>query len=118
MSEKSIEIDSSPPSLPGGDEELDVYTRYAVSLDDFGAKYNDAVQTICLCKQGHVAWLRGKAMLLAKDSGKVKLNWEEIFEAHPNLQEQSVVHALPELATHQARMYVVAPMPKVKYFYR
>jgi len=45
-------------------------------------------------------------------------NWEDIFEAHPNLQEQSVVHALPELATHQARMYVVAPMPKVKYFYR
>ncbi len=92
MSEKSIEIDSSPPSLPAGDEELDVYTGYGVSLDVFDAGHNDAVQTVCLRKQSHVAWLRGKAMLLAKESSKVKLNWEEIFEAFGVKRSTGFVH--------------------------
>jgi len=92
MSEKSIEIDSPPPSLPAGDEELDVYTKYGKSLDAFHAGHNDAVQTIVLRKQGHVAWLRGKAMLLAKESSKVNLNWEEIFEAFGVKRSTGFVH--------------------------
>lgn len=92
MSEKSIEIDSSPPPLPASDEELDVYTGYGESLDDFGAKHNDVVQTICLRKQSHVAWLRGKAMLLAKASSKVNLRWEEIFEAFSVKRSTGFVH--------------------------
>ncbi len=92
MSEKSIEIDSPPPSLPAGDQELDVYVKYGASLDAFHAAHNDAVQTICLRKQSHVAWLRGKAMLLAKESSKVKLNWEEIFEAFGVKRSTGFVH--------------------------
>lgn len=90
--DKSIDVDSSPPPLPAGDEELDVYTGYGASLDAFDAAHNDAVQTIKLRKQGHVAWLRGKAMLLAKESSKVKLNWEEIFEAFDVKRSTGFVH--------------------------
>ena len=92
MIKKSIEIDSSPPSLPAGDQELDVYVKYGASLDAFHAAHNDAVQTICLRKQSHVAWLRGKAMLLAKESSKVKLNWEEIFKAFGVKRSTGFVH--------------------------
>lgn len=45
-------------------------------------------------------------------------NWEEVFEADTILKGKSVVNSFPELTTHQARMYVVAPVPKVPYFYR
>ena len=45
-------------------------------------------------------------------------NWEKAFEAHPILKDKSVVNSFPEFTSHQARMYVVAPIPKVKYFYR
>ena len=92
MSDKSIEIDSSPPPLPAGDDELEVYTEYGAALDMFHAEHNDVVQTLCLRKQGHVAWLRGKAMLLAKESSKVKLNWEEIFEAFGVKRSTGFVH--------------------------
>lgn len=44
--------------------------------------------------------------------------WEKAFEAHPILKGKSVGNSFPELTVHQARMYVVAPIPKVKYFYR
>lgn len=45
-------------------------------------------------------------------------DWEEVFEADPILKGKIVVNSFPELTTHQARMYVVAPIPKVPYFYR
>lgn len=92
MIEKSIAIDSCPPPLPAANKELDVYTKYGASLDAFRAAHNDAVQTVCLRKQGHVAWLRGKAMLLAKESSKVKVGWEEIFEAFGVKRSTGFVH--------------------------
>lgn len=45
-------------------------------------------------------------------------NWEEVFEGDPTLKGKFVVNSFPELTTRQARMYVVAPYPKVPYFYR
>jgi hypothetical protein len=45
-------------------------------------------------------------------------NWEEVFEGDTTLKGKFVVNSFPELTTHQARMYVVAPYPKVPYFYR
>ena len=93
MIKKSIEIDSPPPpSLPAGDQELDVYTQFGKSLDAFHAEYNATVQALSLCTQSHLAWLRGKAMLMAKESNKVKLNWEEIFEAFGVKRSTGFVH--------------------------
>lgn len=92
MIDKSISVDSSPPPLPAGDEELEVYAKYGAALDAFHAAHNDVVQTICLRKQGHLAWLRGKAMLLAKESSKVKVGWDEIFEAFGVKRSTGFVH--------------------------
>ncbi len=49
---------------------------------------------------------------------QINPNWEEVLEADTTLKGKSVVNSFPELTTHQARMYVVAPYPKVPYFYR
>jgi len=89
---KSIEIDSSPPPLPECNEELDAYAKYGASLDAFYAAHNDALQTICLRTQSHLAWLRGTAMLLAKESNEVKVGWDEIFEAFGVKRSTGFIH--------------------------
>jgi hypothetical protein len=60
---------------------------------------------------------RTQRMVWIEVSEKNK-NWEKAFEGHPILKDKTVVSSFPEFTTHQARMYVVAPIPKVPYFYR
>jgi hypothetical protein len=79
--EKSIEIDSAPPPLPPENQPLDVYAKYAADLDAFASAFHDAVMSVFVKKQGHLAYLKGRALLRAKASSKVEVGWDEIFAA-------------------------------------
>ena len=92
MIEKSTGIDSEPPRLPEEDEELGVYVEYAAELDSFEAKFHDDVMSIFVKKQGHLAHLKGQALLRAKASTKVDVGWDAIFAAFGVKRSTGFVH--------------------------
>lgn len=89
---KSIGIDSAPPPLPSENEALDVYAKYAADLDSFEAAFHDTIMSIFVKKQGHLAYLKGKALLLAKASSKVDVGWDDIFAAFGVKRSTGFVH--------------------------
>ncbi len=92
MIEKSTEIDPEPPRPPEKDEELGVYVEYAAELDSFEAKFHDDVMSIFVKKQGHLAHLKGQALLRAKASTKVDVDWDAIFAAFGVKRSTGFVH--------------------------
>ncbi|WP_454064478.1 hypothetical protein [Candidatus Nitrospira salsa] len=56
--------------------------------------------------------------MITFDVSDGSLNWDEVFENYPAMKGKSVVNAFPKLVENQARLYAVAPNPKLKYFYR
>ncbi len=92
MIKKSTGIDSEPPRPPEENEELGVYAAYSAELDSFEAQFYDDVMSIFVKKQGHLAHLKGQALLRAKASSKVEVGWDAIFAAFGVKRSTGFVH--------------------------